>query len=283
MYEQVKSDNRNYNQEADTKTYKQVSQQSRTQNSNNAIDRPMIHSVSLISRLRETHSQSEARERQRYYPTQLEIRSQIESSAYMPIEPIRQPILASKLPKSKTHTPRPSNSFILYRKDKHIDIMARLKNENGVNNNVVSKVVAEMWRNEDVEVKAHYAEMAEEAKRAHSLKYPDYKYRPRKAAPKSAPSLSKAKAGPMQESKVSPRYQPYSASVPHWNQNQTFHGATNYPEDYYQYDPRAYAAAPQARLGFNPYMATYTWQEPSYHSSYNGYHHGPPAFDYQTR
>jgi hypothetical protein len=81
------------------------------------------------------------------------------------------------------HTPRPPNSFILYRRDKHAEIL--LGTEKSMNNNTISKVVADMWKKESLEVKALYAAKAEEEKRKHFLKYPDYKYQPRKNAKKS--------------------------------------------------------------------------------------------------
>ncbi|KAI8853285.1 high mobility group box domain-containing protein, partial [Chytridium lagenaria] len=75
---------------------------------------------------------------------------------------------------------RPSNSFILYRREKHAEIMSQYKGAKALNNNVISKIVATMWRQEEPDVKAKYAAKAEEEKKAHMLKYPDYKYRPRK-------------------------------------------------------------------------------------------------------
>jgi hypothetical protein len=85
------------------------------------------------------------------------------------------------------HTPRPPNSFILYRRDKHAEILLQSNTEKGMNNNTISKVVADMWKNESLEVKALYAAKADEEKRKHFLKYPDYKYQPRKNAKKSNP------------------------------------------------------------------------------------------------
>lgn len=91
----------------------------------------------------------------------------------------------SKRSRSKTHTPRPANSFILYRREKHVEIMAQYKAGKSLNNNVISKIVANMWRAETPEVKAHFAEKASAEKQAHMLKYPDYKYRPRKSPSKA--------------------------------------------------------------------------------------------------
>jgi hypothetical protein len=98
------------------------------------------------------------------------------------------PAKSSKRERPRSHTPRPSNSFILYRREKHIEIMAQYKGVKTLNNNVISKIVANMWRQESPEVKAHFAELADEEKRAHMLKYPDYKYRPRKSVSKKSPA-----------------------------------------------------------------------------------------------
>ncbi|TPX37639.1 hypothetical protein SmJEL517_g00594 [Synchytrium microbalum] len=85
--------------------------------------------------------------------------------------------------------PRPPNSFILYRRERHAAITSQYKNSAGkvLNNNVISKIVASMWQNESPEVKATYTAKAEEEKKAHREKassyitrYPHYKYQPRK-------------------------------------------------------------------------------------------------------
>ncbi|KAJ3321778.1 hypothetical protein HDV06_003927 [Boothiomyces sp. JEL0866] len=93
-----------------------------------------------------------------------------------------------KRERPRSHTPRPSNSFILYRREKHIEIMAQYKGVKTLNNNVISKIVANMWRSESPEVKAHFSALADAEKRAHMLKYPDYKYRPRKSVIKKSPT-----------------------------------------------------------------------------------------------
>lgn len=60
-----------------------------------------------------------------------------------------------------------------------------------MNNNVISKIVADLWRLETSEVKAVYAAKAEAEKRAHMLKYPGYKYQPRKSAKRVAEAAVK--------------------------------------------------------------------------------------------
>ena len=102
----------------------------------------------------------------------------------------------TKRHRSKAHTPRPSNSFILYRREKHVEIMAQYKGGKTLNNNVISKIVANMWRSETPDVKALFAAKAEAEKREHMLKYPDYKYRPKKSPSKAAASPSKSATSP---------------------------------------------------------------------------------------
>lgn len=67
--------------------------------------------------------------------------------------------------------------------------MAQYKGAKALNNNVISKIVASMWKQEAPEVKAFYAAKADEEKRIHLLKYPDYKYRPRKASKAKIPVI----------------------------------------------------------------------------------------------
>jgi hypothetical protein len=105
----------------------------------------------------------------------------------------------SKRDRSKNHTPRPSNSFILYRREKHGEITAQYKGVKNLNNNIISKIVANMWRSETIEVKAHFAALADAEKKAHLLKYPDYKYRPRKSPTKKTPPSPKVKKASTQE------------------------------------------------------------------------------------
>lgn len=91
------------------------------------------------------------------------------------------------------HTPRPPNSFILYRRDKHTEILLKSNSDKGLNNNAISRVVADMWKNESLEVKGLYKAKADEEKRMHLLKYPNYKYQPRKNKKSNADYFQKPK------------------------------------------------------------------------------------------
>ncbi|KAI8621913.1 high mobility group box domain-containing protein, partial [Chytriomyces sp. MP71] len=78
------------------------------------------------------------------------------------------------------HTPRPSNSFMIYRREKQAEILAQYRGQKALHNNAISKVVADMWREESPEVRAEYAAKAEAEKLQHMIKYPGYKYTPRR-------------------------------------------------------------------------------------------------------
>ncbi|EED11557.1 mating type protein MAT1-2-1 [Talaromyces stipitatus ATCC 10500] len=84
---------------------------------------------------------------------------------------------ADKKVEKRLKIPRPPNAFILYRKHYH----AILKEQNpDMHNNEISIAVGIKWNNESSEVKAHYKALADEAKRQHAQKYPNYQYAPRK-------------------------------------------------------------------------------------------------------
>lgn len=95
-------------------------------------------------------------------------------------------VKTTKRGRGKSHTPRPSNSFILYRKSKHALIMSSYHAPKPLNNNFISKMVAKWWKEETPENKLFWSRNAEEEKRIHSEKYPDYKYRPKKSMGKNS-------------------------------------------------------------------------------------------------
>ncbi|CAG8522735.1 8947_t:CDS:2 [Cetraspora pellucida] len=79
--------------------------------------------------------------------------------------------------KAPKRPPRPPNAFILYRREKQSEIMAKFP---GYINNEVSKESGRMWSEEPQEARFRFQQMADAAKQEHMKKYPDYKYRPRK-------------------------------------------------------------------------------------------------------
>ncbi|KXS15772.1 high mobility group box, partial [Gonapodya prolifera JEL478] len=77
--------------------------------------------------------------------------------------------------------PRPPNQFVLYRRDKHKEIViSHFEAGMTISNIEISKLVGKMWQQESAEVKAKYAAMQKEEARKHAEMYPGYKYAPRK-------------------------------------------------------------------------------------------------------
>lgn len=78
--------------------------------------------------------------------------------------------------------PRPPNSFMIYRRNKHAELKLYYQllqggtNEKSAN---FSKVIGNEWKNEPDNVKELFGIMAREAERLHAIKYPDYKYKPK--------------------------------------------------------------------------------------------------------
>ncbi|KAI9227923.1 MAG: high mobility group box domain-containing protein, partial [Piptocephalis tieghemiana] len=72
---------------------------------------------------------------------------------------------------------RPLNSFMTYRKVKQHEV---IRQNPSVDNRDISRIVAQWWRSEPASVKEHYKRLADQGKREHLLKYPGYKYAPRK-------------------------------------------------------------------------------------------------------
>ncbi|KAF3403850.1 MAT+ sexual cell fertilization-promoting factor [Penicillium rolfsii] len=85
------------------------------------------------------------------------------------------------IPIERAHIPRPPNSFILYRQHHHHAITAA---NPGVPNTDISRIIAEMWRNESPEVRNCFKELAEEKKQLHAIAYPNYQYCPRRPSEK---------------------------------------------------------------------------------------------------
>ncbi|KAJ5425598.1 High mobility group superfamily [Penicillium sp. CMV-2018d] len=84
---------------------------------------------------------------------------------------------ASKLPARPTKVPRPPNCFILYRQANH----HLVKSANpGVSNNEISRILGARWNNESPEVRMQFTRLADDLKREHAIKHPDYQYAPRR-------------------------------------------------------------------------------------------------------
>ncbi|CAJ0639431.1 16364_t:CDS:2 [Entrophospora sp. SA101] len=85
--------------------------------------------------------------------------------------------------KQNGHIPRPKNCFMAYREHIQHEILSQ---NPGMNNKYVSVVAAEKWNKESEETKNFWREKAQLLKIEHGLKYPNYKFAPKKKQPKSA-------------------------------------------------------------------------------------------------
>lgn len=90
-------------------------------------------------------------------------------------------------PEVEVRLPRPQNSWILFRAQKlrdfkHSDPSFRAPQ------GVISKVVADLWRNASPETKRVYSELAEQKRVEHATMYPAYKF---KARPKGVQAKGK--------------------------------------------------------------------------------------------
>ncbi|KAK9457834.1 hypothetical protein V1511DRAFT_454779 [Dipodascopsis uninucleata] len=76
--------------------------------------------------------------------------------------------------------PRPRNAFIIYRGEKHHEVMKR----GDITNTSASRVIAQMWKEELPHIKAYYQNLALEESLQHKLQHPEYRYSPRKPGEK---------------------------------------------------------------------------------------------------
>ncbi|KGO71276.1 High mobility group, superfamily [Penicillium italicum] len=82
-----------------------------------------------------------------------------------------------KIPARPTKVPRPPNCFILYRQANHH--LVKTANP-GVSNNEISRILGARWNNESPEVRKQFTRLADDLKREHAIKHPDYQYAPRR-------------------------------------------------------------------------------------------------------
>ncbi|KAJ1927848.1 hypothetical protein IWQ60_002577 [Tieghemiomyces parasiticus] len=102
-----------------------------------------------------------------------------------PTSPTKVKLTAKRAPRTRTrsspdHIPRPRNAFIIYRQEKHRDLVATHTGPS-IPNKDISKIIGRMWKEEAELVKDEYRRRAEDEKNAHATTYPDYKYCPRKS------------------------------------------------------------------------------------------------------
>nr|ATN96244.1 MAT1-2-1 [Eutiarosporella darliae] len=77
------------------------------------------------------------------------------------------------------HVKRPMNCFMIYRKDKHAEIVAA---NPGTNNVGICEIIGRMWKDESPDVRMAYKAKAFRALQAHKEAHPDYNYKPRKSS-----------------------------------------------------------------------------------------------------
>ncbi|KAF5351815.1 hypothetical protein D9756_007408 [Leucocoprinus leucothites] len=82
--------------------------------------------------------------------------------------------------------PRPPNAWIIYRSDKVHQLPPLEPGQPRRAQADVSKMISSMWANESEETRQEYERRAEEAKAAHALKYPGYRFKPMKKEEKRA-------------------------------------------------------------------------------------------------
>lgn len=92
--------------------------------------------------------------------------------------------------------PRPPNSWILYRAWKLKQLPPPGPGEGRRNQSDVSTMLSTLWRNESTEIREYFERLADEAKAEHKLRYPNYRYQPKKKEDGKAPRPPKAKKAP---------------------------------------------------------------------------------------
>ncbi|GAA6011334.1 hypothetical protein JCM10207_008304 [Rhodosporidiobolus poonsookiae] len=112
---------------------------------------------------------------------------------------------SSRRERDPDRPPRPMNAWLLFRTAQLKQIQADnpgIKKSQGE----LSKIISEMWKSCDPEIRASYEALAKERKLEHQRAYPDYRYSPtsRNAGPSGSSPSSSAGAGRTPRSKRSP-------------------------------------------------------------------------------
>ncbi|KAJ2006265.1 hypothetical protein H4R26_001485 [Coemansia thaxteri] len=71
---------------------------------------------------------------------------------------------------------RPPNSFMIYRSERHIELVKEYRG----GNKVISGIIAKEWHSMGSEAKKRYEDLAAVKKREHELLYPNYKFMPKR-------------------------------------------------------------------------------------------------------
>lgn len=86
-----------------------------------------------------------------------------------------------------TRIPRPRNAFILFRQHHHAAVVAQ---NPGKPNPEISKIIGQMWKGLGDNDKAVWQSHADEEKRQHLQRYPQYRYQPRRSSKKNTATTS---------------------------------------------------------------------------------------------
>lgn len=101
-------------------------------------------------------------------------------------------------PDGSIHIRRPPNAFMLFRKDWSSHHRKAL----GLKNGEVSHATGEIWGRMPVQEKEIWEGLAEKAKVAHELRYPDYVFKPKQRAKKVEKGKKKTKEPPRKKRRV---------------------------------------------------------------------------------
>ncbi|KAJ1668660.1 hypothetical protein IW140_002054 [Coemansia sp. RSA 1813] len=78
--------------------------------------------------------------------------------------------------RKKIKIKRPPNSFMIYRSERHNELVKEYRG----GNKVVSGIIAKEWHSMNPEQKKKYEDLAAKKKREHELLYPNYKFMPKR-------------------------------------------------------------------------------------------------------
>ncbi|RPB05476.1 hypothetical protein L873DRAFT_795829 [Choiromyces venosus 120613-1] len=132
-------------------------------------------------------------------PIKIPSRSTVEEGNGMPNTPGTSDLAVSVVSPSNiclcqqpARIPRPRNAFILFRQHNQAAVVAK---HPGKPNPEISKIIGEMWRESSQDAKNLWQRHADEEKRKHFVRYPEYRYQPRRNGKKNAAAAAAAAAG----------------------------------------------------------------------------------------
>ncbi|BGO94210.1 hypothetical protein NBRC10512_006844 [Rhodotorula toruloides] len=145
------------------------------------------------------------------------------------------PLTADEAPTNNSRTdrpPRPMNAWLIFRT---AQLRQMQEDDPGLRKSQgeLSKIISEMWRGADPELKQHYEELAKQRKLEHQRAYPDYRYSPAKTQGKASKPKRSVSSGSSRATRPSLRLSPsqlprrttYDASYHGYVQQQTVGGA----------------------------------------------------------